>query len=242
MILVKSHFIKSIAVVLSVVESISLSGCSDNENSRNINSDIQIEDSGNESSVVEESGTTSALNAYDTTKPIDTNTPPASSSSESSSNSEPTSTPSTATESKPEESKPTESSNSNTSSSSSSSSTPQSSSSSNSKPTQSSSTSTTTTKPIEKPTQSSSSSNSSSNSKPSVITIPAGAEGEYFDVNGNPMPSNFDSSNGGYYDRDGCYHMTPAELAEYNRQLREIANDPDSFFSQIDPDEFFGRN
>ena len=81
--------------------------------------------------------------------------------------------------------------------------------------------------------------NSSSNSKPSVIKIPDGAQGEYFDVNGNPMPSNFDPSKGGYYNRNGCYVMPPAELAEYNRQAQEIANNPDSYWRQTDPDDFF---
>ncbi|MGN0683595.1 MAG: hypothetical protein ACI4JY_07960 [Oscillospiraceae bacterium] len=148
---------------------------------------------------------------------------------------------------KPEEKPADTTSSSSTSSSTTNGTNSSSNSSSNSKPTQSSSSSSSTPNPLDpssssssssKPsTPSGSSSNSSSNSKPYVIKIPDGSTGEYFDVNGNPMPDNFDPSNGGYYNKNGNYIMTPAEHEAYERQAQEIANDPDSYWGQTDPDE-----
>ncbi len=58
--------------------------------------------------------------------------------------------------------------------------------------------------------------------KPSEIRIPEGATGEFFDQYGNPMPDNFNPDNGGYYDKTGCYVMTPAE---YEQMMRDIEED-----------------
>ncbi len=60
------------------------------------------------------------------------------------------------------------------------------------------------------------------------IVIADDSDRVYYDKNGNPMPDDFDPSNGGSYDKSGNYTMTAEEYAEYvamsNRADEAIEN------------------